>query len=721
MTLPEALRAAEAHLAAGRAGEAIGIWRAILAAQPANLQALTRLAMTLKALGKNADAAEVFARLLPHAGQSFEIQASHGQVLQALGQFDAAIARYRRALELQPGFAPIWSTMGALLLMQGQVPEAEAALRRALQLQPDAADVHNNLGVLLRDQGKHADAVPLFRRALQLQPGANGTRFNLGVSLLRLANHAEAEQLFRQVLAAQPGDAAIHNNLAAALNGQKKYAEAELALRQALQLQPGDAAVHANLGLALLNQAKYAEAEAVLRRAQQLNPNDAQLTSNLGIALLNQGKHGDAGQIVEEFLVRFPHALAAFSPMLYAMQCDAHCPVEKYLAAARQYGAAALAQARPLTQWRVPAPGSALPQLRVGLVSGDMRTHPVGYFLENLVANIDPQRVQLVGYTTRAQEDALTARIKPHFCAWHDISLLNDEMAANRIRDDGIHVLVDLAGHTTHNRLPLFAWKPAPLQVAWLGYFASTGVPGMDYILVDPVSVKAEECGQFTEDVWYLPDTRLCYTPPAAAGMPAPPPVLAGKHITFGTYQNMVKITDPVLALWSRVLARVEGARLRVQNAEMHFPAARSLLLSRLAQAGVPAERVELVGYIPRDAYFASYGQVDILLDTFPYPGGTTTCEALWMGVPTLTLRGNTLLSRQGASLLSAVGLEAWIAADEEDYVRRAVSFAGDTTLLATLRQSLREQMQHSPLCDGKRFAAAFADALHGMWCSKTQ
>ncbi len=357
-----------------------------------------------------------------------------------------------------------------------------------------------------------------------------------------------------------------------------------------------------------------------------------------------------------------PDLVDAHSGLLFAMSVDpAFTPAER-LAEARRYGAAVAARARAFASW--PAASAIDPgrPLRVGLVSGDLRSHPVGYFVESVIAHLDPARVELFAYPTLPQEDELTARIKPRFAAWHSIVDVGDEAAAARIRADGIQVLVELAGHTAHNRLPVLAWKPAPVQATWLGFFGTTGVPGIDFLLADRVSVPESHRDAFTESVWYLPDTRFCFTPPGDAPAVARAPALRNGFVTFGSFQGVVKLTDAVLAAWAGVLGALPSARLRLQNAQMDFPAARARLLDRLQRAGIDPSRVTTVGQLPRDEYLRGHAEVDLILDTFPYSGATTTCEALWMGVPTLTLAGDDFAARQGASLNACVGLDGWIA-----------------------------------------------------------
>ena len=284
-----------------------------------------------------------------------------------------------------------------------------------------------------------------------------------------------------------------------------------------------------------------------------------------------------------------------------------------------------------------------------------------------------------------------------------------------------MHLLLDLSGHTAANRLPVFAWKPAPVLVSWLGYFATTGLVEMDYLVADRIGVPDAAQGQFSEEIFYLPDTRLCFTAPPAAPSPNAPPALANGFITFGSFQHMPKINDNVLAAWARILSALPTARLRLQSRSLGLPAVQQQLAQRMARAGLDPARVRMSPPGDRAAYLGAHAEIDVILDTFPYPGGTTTCEALWMGVPTLTLAGDRLLSRQGASMLAVAGLPDWVATSVDDYVAKAIDLSEDVTALARLRGTLRPRVLASPLFDAPRFAAHFADALWKMWQQKNK
>ena len=324
--------------------------------------------------------------------------------------------------------------------------------------------------------------------------------------------------------------------------------------------------------------------------------------------------------------------------------------------------------------------------------------------------------IQLTVYATQPYKDALTDRLMACTARWNMVFGMSDEALAQRIHADGIDILIDLAGHTAHNRLPVFGWKPAPVQVTWLGYFATTGVSQIDHLLADPWTVPASLEAGFTEHIWRLPQTRLCFTPPSASAAVSALPALRTGHITFGCFNNLTKLNDEVIALWARVLHAVPGSRLLLKASQLGSAMVRQTMQSRFKAQGVASDRLILQGPSTREDYLQAYGQIDIALDPFPFTGGTTSAEGLWMGVPVLTLAGDSMVARQGVSLLMNAGLPDWVADAPEDYVAKAMAHASDLTTLATLRSGLRERVMQSPLFDAERFADHLGTALREMW-----
>lgn len=592
--------------------------------------------------------------------------------------------------------------------------QVEEAARSLTARYPEDAWSWKALSQVLRQQGRFSEALQAVRTAVHLAAAEPEVHFELALVFDRLGETIEAEASLRRALQLNPNFAEALNELGLILERTDRAAEAEVSYRRAMALQPGWPGVLSNLAVALKFQGKLDEAEATLRRAIALDPSSPSSQVNLASILRDAGRLAEAEQSLRRAVERFPQMTEARSNLLFSLNYSAEHSSEYCLQEARRYGEVVRGRATaPYSAWHCENDPH---RLRIGICSGDIHSHPVGFFLESVLAWLDPNKVELIGYPTNPRVDALTQRVQPYFAGWRQLAGFSDEAAAREIHRDGIHVLLELSGHTANNRLPVLAWKPAPVQVSWLGYFATTGVAEVDYFLADEFSVPAEHHGHFTEKIWHLPDTRLCFTPPDTGLDIAPLPASSNGAVTFGSFQNLAKLNDRTLALWGRVMRALPGARLRVQSLQLADPAMRARLLERLRAAGVEAARVALHGPAARAEYLAAYAEVDIVLDTQPYPGGTTTCEALWMGVPTLTIAGDRLISRQGASLMHAAGLPGWVVDDESSFVERAVALATDTTALAELRSGLREHVAASPLFDARRFAANLEAALWQMW-----
>lgn len=629
--------------------------------------------------GRLADAARLAAELTQRHPQHGFAWNALGGALARMGRTREAIAPLRQAAALMPAQAAVHCNLGAALLGLDSLEEAEASLRRALELSPEHAEAWNNLGVALRKQGRLGEALASLQRALQEQPGYAEAHNNLGLALHDAGRFGEADSAFQRALQIRADFAEALHNRSITQQHLGQLEDAVRSSRQALLVRPDYAAAHVNLALGLQQLGRFVEAEESCRRALQIEPG---------------------------------HLLAQ-SVLLFCLNY-LEVPAPRMLDEARRYGRMAAAAAGPR---HAEADHAAAPsRLKVGFVSGDLREHPVGFFLESLLQHVDPGVLDLVAYPTDFLSDALTDRIRPRFSAWRPIGGLGDEAAARTIRADGVHILVDLSGHTARNRLPVFARKPAPVQVSWLGYFATTGVAEIDYILADPWTLPEGDEGQYTEQVWRLPRTRLCFTAPHGDLPVADLPALRDGRVTFCCFNNLSKLNPAVLALWTRILDATPASRLLLKAGQFQDPAVRESLRRQFAPLGVGPDRLFLEEPQSRERYLLAYGRADIALDPFPFAGATTTVEALWMGVPVLTLRGDRLVSRQGVSLLANAGLEEWIAADPDDFVARASAFAADLPRLATLRAGLRERLLATPILDGARFARDFESAMREMW-----
>ncbi|MFH2139382.1 MAG: tetratricopeptide repeat protein [Pseudomonadota bacterium] len=637
-----------------------------------------------------------------------------GLALKRLGNNEEAIAAMQKAAALSPKEADVHSNLGVALHDGGQLKEAEASYRRALKLKSDYADAHCNLGTLLQDMGRLEEAETSHRRALRLAPDLADAHYNLGNTLRAMGRLEGAVQSYRRALALRPVYLQACCNLGIALQDLGRPDEAEAMLRRTLELKPDHVEAYSNLGNALKEQGRLLEAEACYRRALELNPSMAEVHNNLGILLQDMGGLEAAAASYRKALELKPDYFKAHSNLLFLLNYDPKVSQQDAFEEAQRYGANVAAHVRHrYSKWSC---NKQAERLRIGFVSGDFRNHPVGYFLENLLRHIDREAFELYAYPTDPWTDEMTLRLKPHFAKWQPLYGMNDEAAAKRIHEDGVHILIDLSGHSRYNRLPMFAMKPAPLQVAWLGYFATTGVAEIDYLIADPVTLPESQERYFTEKILRMPETRLCFSRPDVEIGVSPLPALTNGYVTFGCFNNLAKVNHDVVALWSRILNQVADSRLFLKSKQLGDAAVRQQTVDRFAAHGIAADRLLLEGAESRAKYFEAYRRVDISLDPFPYPGGTTTVESLWMGVPVLNLSGESFLFRQGAGFLSNAGLTEWVAQSQEDYVAKAVVFTGDLSGLAELRGKLRAQVEASPTLDGKRFTTHFSMVLQSMW-----
>jgi predicted O-linked N-acetylglucosamine transferase (SPINDLY family) len=617
---------------------------------------------------------------------------------------------------VQPGVAPPTEEIRHIVAQfsQGRYPEAEEAARRITLRFPRHGFGWKCLGTVLKAQDRTEEALDALQKAAALLPGDVEAQSNLGVTLKDLGRLEEAEACYRRALQIKPDFAEAHNNLGVVYRELKQLEKAEACHRRALAIRPDIADAHNNLGAVLKDLGRHKEAEECYRRSLEIEPDFYMAHFNLGCALIELGRFTEVVSCFKQVLKSKPDHIDAHSNLLFTMNYEVSYTPSYILEQARKYGEMLTGKVRnKFSAWHcMPGPE----RLRVGLVSGDLRNHPVGFFLESVLSQIDPSLIELVAYATDSVEDGLTARVKPYFSAWKSLVGLTDEAAANLIHTDGIHILLDLSGHTAKNRLPVFAWKPAPVQASWLGYFATTGVAEMDYFLGDPYVAPDVEAGHFTETIWRLPESIQCLTPPDVSLEVGPLPALSSGHITFGSFNNLSKINKDVVSLWAKVLHAVPDSRLFLDTRQLNDPSVCDATRRRFAAHGIASDRLLLEFNSPRAKFMESYNRIDIALSPFPYPGSTTSIEGLWMGVPVIVRRGDRFLSHIGESIAHNAGLADWIAHNDDEYVAIAVEHSSNLGRLATLRAGLREKMLTSPLFDAQRFARNLENAFREMW-----
>jgi predicted O-linked N-acetylglucosamine transferase (SPINDLY family) len=682
--------AAVRHHAAGRLTEAEVHYRRVLTAHPNHADAAFNLGVTLRQLGKVEEAIIAYAQALRIKPDYPDAHFNLGNALMATGKAGEAIIAYAHALRIKPNHASAttnlavaYSHLGVALMDQRKYDAAAAAFAEALALNPGAAETHYNLGNVRKHQDKLDDAAASYCQALAINPNLAEAQSNLGNTLAELGRFDEAIAAHTRAIALRADSAEMRYNLGNVLKDQGKLAAAVDAYKQALRLDPDHAGANANLGIALMSQGRLDDAIDAYSKAIALKPDDADTFSNL---LFCRNYDGSLT----------PSQLLA-----------AHCEWDE------RYGA------------RPPRPGGGhtndrTPErrLKIGYVSPDFRTHSVAYFLAPLFEAHDHNAIEVFCYADVIRPDAVTAHLRGLADHWLEIVGMPDDALADRIRADGIDILVDLAGHTAHNRLRVFARKPAPVQVTYLGYSNTTGLRTIDYRFVDDITDPpgaADACA--AEILLRLPGGFLCYGAPPDTPQPVPPPCLKTGAITFGSFNNPAKVSAATFDVWARLLAQLPNARLLLKGKPFADDTTRAMFLARLAERDIEQERVQLVGWVPSiSAHLALYEQIDIALDPFPYNGTTTTCEALWMAVPVVTLQGDRHSARVGASLLTQAGMTDWIAKSVDEYVQIALGLAADPAKLLELRRGLRQRLAASRLCDGNAFARKFENAYRSIW-----
>jgi protein O-GlcNAc transferase len=639
----------------------------------------------------------------------------HALQLHRSGRLPEAAAAYRQVLTLRPDFAEAHNNLASALMDLGQTEEALAACRRALDLNPNLAEAHVNLANALTAAGRPEEAVISCRRALALTPNNAEACNNLGNALGKTARPEAAQAAYRQALAIRPDFAEARCNLGASLAQTGRLEEAIIAFREALSLQPDYAAAASNLGAALTELARPDESIAACRTALAANPADANALSNLGNALKDAGRLDEAVASYRRAIALKPGDSSTHSNLLYSLQFHPGYDEQSLFREQRRWNELHALPLQPCV--RPHGNDRALDRrLKVGYVSAEFYSQAESFFIVPLLERHDHKHYEIHCYSSVLRPDHLTAHLNATADVWHDVREMSDADLAGKIRDDRIDVLVDLAMHMSHNRMLAFARKPAPVQIAWLAYPGGTGLDAMDYRITDAFMDPPElPAGHYREQSVRLGDCWCCYSPLCEA--PAAPK-RGGGPIRFGSINNPCKNNSPLLKLWARVMNAVPDSRLIIQTLSREH---QNTIVAIFESAGIAAHRIEFVQRKPRAEYLRIYDCIDICLDPLPYNGITTTCDALWMGVPVVTLAGKTAAGRAGTSILSTVGLPELIAKSEDAFVNIAVKLAHDPARLAELHATLRQKMVQSPLMDAAGFTrkmeAAYRDAWQ-RWCA---
>lgn len=749
LTIDQALQAAVKNHRSGNLAHAEQICRQILARQPNHPDALYLLGTIGLQVGQLDAGIALIRRAIAINPNFAPYHNNLGNGLCDKGLVDEALAAYREAIRLNPDFAQAWSNVGNVLIGRRMLEEAIAAHRRAVQLQPDYSDARNNLGVALAEAGQFESAIAEYREAIRLRPDYPEAHNNLGNALRKIGRADDAIASYRAALRLRPNYAEALSNLGSALCEKNEFGEAITSYREAIRLKPGNAETHSNFGNALRANGQLDDAIAAYRRAVQLKPDYAEGHANLGNALHDAGSFDEAVASFRQAIHLRPNypeghfglgiALAdigdldaAIASYRHAMRIkpdygDAHLNLLLAMlyrwptdppAILSEHRAWSDAHAKPLEKEITAHANDRSPDrpLRIGYVSADFRRHPVGFFIAPLLEHHDRSNFHIACYFNSRNPDELTDRLKRHCDLWRDIADLSDQTVAAQIRADEIDILVDLSAHTRGNRLLVFARKPAPIQITYLAYPATTGLQTIDYRFTDALADPPGTTELLhTEKLLRLPVCNWCFAEPEDA-----PPVQTrdpNRPISFGSFNKFTKISPFTLDLWAKILQFVPNSRLILKDRGLSNPSHQQRIHQSFASRGVSPDRLGIRDHQPDfRAHLDTYNELDIALDTYPYHGTTTTCQALWMSIPVVTLAGSDHMSRVGVSLLTNIGLPDLIANSPAEYIRVAVDLANDLPRLSGLRQRIRRQMRNSPLMNAARFAADVERAYRQTW-----
>ncbi|KAF7147106.1 hypothetical protein RHSIM_Rhsim03G0070000 [Rhododendron simsii] len=733
---------------------------------PQNACALTHCGILYKEECRLVEAAESYQKALK-ADPSYKAAAEClsivltdlGTSLKLAGNTQEGIQKYYEAIKIDPHYAPAYYNLGVVYSEMMQYDMALSCYEKAALERPMYAEAYCNMGVIYKNRGELESAIACYERCLAVSPNFEIAKNNMAIALTDLGTKVKLEGDINQGVAYYK-KALYYNwhyadamyNLGVAYGEMLKFDMAIVFYELAFHFNPHCAEACNNLGviykdrdnldkavefgsihqtklLSVLEQSwrclhstgsgKMDAAASMIEKAIVANPTYAEAYNNLGVLYRDAGSISLAIEAYEQCLKIDPDSRNAGQNRLLAMNYIDEGADDKLFEAHRDWGRRFMRLHQQYNSWD----NRKDPErpLIIGYVSPDYFTHSVSYFIEAPLVFHDYANYKVVVYSAVVKADAKTNRFRDKVLkkggVWRDIYGIDEKKVASMVREDSVDILVELTGHTANNKLGMMACRPAPIQVTWIGYPNTTGLPSIDYRITDSLADPPDTRQKHVEELVRLPDCFLCYTPSPEAGPATPAPALSNGFITFGSFNNLAKITPKVLQVWARILCAVPNSRLVVKCKPFCCDSVRQRFLSTLEQLGLESLRVDLLPLILLNHdHMQAYALMDISLDTFPYAGTTTTCESLYMGVPCVTMGGSVHAHNVGVSLLNTVGLGHLVAKNEDEYVQLALNLASDVTALSNLRMDLRRLMSKSPLCDGSKFTLGLESSYRNMW-----
>lgn len=709
---------ASALVRVGRLDEGLSMYEKLASRNSQQPELWFNYANALQRAGNLEKARQTFERTLEIAPKFFPAALNLANLVRDMGKSQTAINLYQHAITLNPQHPKPRINLARLLRSEKRIEETREVLESAIQAGVSSLETLYEQALLDYESGECDKALRTTQQILKLQPDYGNAYTLIGLIEYERGNVDAAVRWWNELAKLEPNNPEPHINLGTLRQKEHRHEQAVGHFRDAVRRAPDDLGANLKLGLILSTTGHVSEAMQIGERLAKLSPDRQEGFSLLANGLHEQGLCEQSRAAFDEALSKKTDDTTLIGNALFSsLYSDALSDAEIL----RIHSKLSLKLHKLATQNDEPVrctvrTRDAGSRIRVGYLSPDLLKHPVGYFVEPILTHHDREKFEIICYSDNASTDELTKRLRNLELTWYECSSWNDARLEEQIRSDELDILIDLCGHTAKNRAMLLARKSAPVQATYLGYPGKTERPANDWLIADHHLCPTDQQIDSHERIARLGNCFLCYQPQPDSPDVAPSPFEKNGFITFGSFNHLAKLTDSTIRLWSRVLDAVPDSRLVLKALPLADKETRDLTKQRFAACGIDAARIEpLPPTVPLSAFMAEYSRMDIALDTVPYNGGTTTCDALWMGVPVVTLPGGRFCSRMGASVLKTVGLDDFVAADADDYVRLATTLAANTQKLRTLRSSLRKQVQDSLLCNSEEFTRDFEEMIRTM------
>ena len=608
----------------------------------------------------------------------------------------------------------LFNIFGALFAAQNQLNNAIKNYQKAIKINPSYAQAYNNLGVALQKLNKLDDAIFQYNKAINLKNDFPEAYNNLGNAYLDLNKPENSIEYFAKALSVKPDFADAYNNLGATYEKIGKTNEAIENYKKAIKAKPDFADAYNNLGTLFSDVARFDESMLNYKKAIELSPNNEKYYNNLGTLLNTLGKYDEATTEFNRAIKIKPDYVLAYSNHIFNLNYITNLDKNLYLSEAKKFGLNCKTIKKDfLAQYQYEKEPK---KLKLGFVSSDFGNHPGGFFTLSTLRELKKKNFDLIAYSAYDRKDDFSPHFRPLFLKWHSIEKMKDDEVVEQIFKDGIHILIEAQGHSAKNRIPIFMYKAAPIQLSWLST-GTLGVAEIDYLIGSPHMTPQDEENHFVEKIWRLPEITQCFTPPDFDVKIKSLPASRNHFITFGCVNKLAKVNDDVVALWSKILSSIPNSKLLLKNRDFDSQKIVENTLARFEKHKIKNHRLILKGKSQtRKELLEIYNEIDIALDPFPFQGNTCTCESVWMGVPVITLKGDRYIFHTGESINANLNMHDWIAKTYEEYVSKAIKFSSDIDLLSKIRKTLRETALQSPVFDSPRFAEHFSKMLWDMW-----